>query len=150
MDVTIISALITIASTLIFSVVGYLLVQRDNQRKEDIKSLQQLIRETAALVLAEKEKTAALVLSESRLNAALVLSERERLEVRFKTEYDSLDEKLTDFRIMVAEKYATSALVEKILQQVTAPITKKLDEIETLLGGKVDRREFDHHMQEKN
>ncbi len=144
MDATI-SAVITIFFGIIFSVMGYLLVQRDKQRGSDLKDAQNLIKETAALVLTEKEKTASLVLSESRLNASLVLSEREKVEARFKTEYDLLKGEFTEFRIMIAREYATTTLVEKIMAQVTTPITNKLDEIEELLSTKVDRREFERH-----
>jgi hypothetical protein len=107
--------------------------------------LEALIKETAKLVLDEKDKTAELVLRESRLNAALVLTEKDKLEARFKEEYKELDEKLTAHRILIAEKYATSALVEKIMLQVTAPLVKELEEIKDLLGSKVDRREFEAH-----
>jgi hypothetical protein len=145
MDTAIISALLTLFFGCIFSVVGYLLVTRDKQRSVDLKDAQELIKETAALVLTEKEKTAALVLTESRSNAALVLSEREKLEARFKTDYTKLDEKFTEFRIKIAGEYATTNLVEKIMAQVTLPLTKKLDEIEDLLSTKLDRREFENH-----
>jgi hypothetical protein len=114
------------------------------------------VKETAELVLAEKDKTAALVLAESRLTAALVLSEnkataklvldeKDKLAAQLKTEYKELEDKFTDFRIMIAREYATSTLVEKIMSQVTTPLVKKLDEIEGLLNQKVDRREFERH-----
>ena len=142
MDATI-SVIITVVATAILSVIGYLLMQRDNQRKDDIVELQKLIKETAGLMLAEKDKTAALVLSENRLNAALVLSERDKLADQFKAEYKSLEKEFTEFRIKIAGEYATTILVEKILTQITAPLTKKLDEIEDLLSTKIDRREFE-------
>ena len=150
MDATIISVLTTIFFGVIFSVVGYLLVQRDNQRRLDITGLQALIKETAGLVLAEKEKTAALVLSENRLNAALILSERDKLAEQFKVDYEKAQERLTELRIEVAKEYATTTLVEKILHQITAPLIKKLDEIEGLLNTKLDRREFERHEARQN
>jgi len=142
MDLTI-STAATIIFGIIFTVIGYLLMQRDNQREKDITMVQTGIEDAAKLILAEKDRTAALLLSESRQNAALVLSEKEKLEARFKIEYKELDEKFTEHRIMVARDYATTSLVEKILAQVSAPIAKQLDEIEVLLSNKVDRREFE-------
>jgi hypothetical protein len=150
MDSAIISAMMTIFFGIIFSVIGYLLLQRDKQRSVDLTGAQTLIKETAALVLSEKEKTAALVLSESRSNAALVLSEREKLEARFKTDYTKLEERFTEFRIKIAGEYATTNLVEKIMAQVITPLTKKLDEIEDLLSTKLDRREFERHEERTN
>lgn len=125
---------ITIVAGVVFSVIAYLLVQRDNQRQLDITSLALLIKETAALVLSEKEKT-----------AKLVLDERDKLALQLRTEHKELEEKFTNFRIMIAKEYATTELVEKIMSQVVAPLVKQLDEIENLLSHKVDRREFERH-----
>jgi len=149
MDATIISILLTVFLGAVFSVISYLLVQRDKQRALDLGRVEDTIKATAKTVLDEKEKTASLVLSENRLNAALVLSERDKLAKEFKEEYKELDEKLTAHRIMIAEKYATTTLVEKIIATVATPMMKKMDEIENLLNTKVDRREFDQHRQEK-
>ena len=150
MDAAIISALITIFFGVIFSVVGYLLVQRDKQRGQEQGGMQTRIDATAALVLAEKEKTAALVLSENRLNAALILSERDKLAEQFKTEYKSLEKEFVEFRIKIAGEYATTTLVEKILMQITQPLVKKLDEIEVLLSTKLDRREYERDEARRN
>jgi len=100
---------------------------------------------TAALVLSESKATAALVLTRSEATAALVLSEKDKLAVSVKAEHDRLEEKFNLFRIKVAEEYATTMLVEKIL----TPILKKMDEIEVLLADKVDRREFDKQQHQK-
>lgn len=88
------------------------------------------VKETAALVMAEKEKS-----------AALVMSEKEKLAALVKTEHDKLEDKFTEFRIRVAEDYATVSLVEKVLR----PILNQLEKIEALLETKLDRREFDAH-----
>lgn len=89
--------------------------------------------------------TAQDVNDERARTAALVLNEKEKLAALVKAEHDRIDEKFTQFRIKVAEDYATTSLVEKIMAQVTLPISKKLDEIEGLLNMKLDRREFDQH-----
>lgn len=143
MDSILVSAIVTITATLVFAIVGYLLMQRDEQRKEDIEKLEKVIKDTTALVLTEKERTAALVLSESRLNTSLVLSERDKLASEFKTEYKNLDKEFTEFRIKIAEDYATTKMVKDILMQFTVPITKELDDIKVLLGNKLDRRDFE-------
>jgi hypothetical protein len=145
MDSAYIAIIISVGCGIVFGTLAYLLAQRDNQRQLDITKLEVLIEKTAKNVFDEKEKTAALVLSEARLNASLVLSEREKQEARFKLEYDELEEKFTEFRIMIAKEYATTTLVKEILLQFTVPIAKKLDEIEKLLDNKVNRREFDEH-----
>lgn len=143
MDSAIISILITVFFGVIFSVVGYLLVQRDKQREQEQTGMQTRIDATAALVLAEKEKTAVLVLAENRLNAALILSERDKLAEQFKIEYKSLEKEFVEFRIKIAGEYATTTLVEKILAQITQPLVKEFEEIKVLLNSKVDRREFE-------
>ena len=88
------------------------------------------VKETAASVMAEKEKS-----------AALVMSEKEKLAALVKTEHDKLDEKFTEFRIRVAEDYVTVSLMEKVLK----PIQEHLGKIESLLETKIDRRELDMH-----
>ena len=146
MDTTIIAAVITIVCGLIFGIVAYLLMQRDNQRQEDITKLELLIKETAENVLNEKDKTASLVLSESRATAALVLSEnkataalvlaeKDKLAITVKAEHNHLEEKFNNFRINVAENYTTTNL----LKEITKPLLDKLDEIERLLHTKIGR-----------
>ena len=135
------NTIVTLVATLVFAVVGYLFSQRDKQRGRDTFKLETQISETARAVAEEKErvatrisdekeKTAALVLSENRLNTALVLAERDKLAEEFKKDYKELDEKFVAFRIKIAEEYATTVLVEKILNQVTSPIIKQLGNIE--------------------
>lgn len=88
------------------------------------------VKDTAALVLSEKEKL-----------AALLLSEKDKLAAIVKTEHDKLETRFVDFRIKVAEDYATIMLVEKVLK----PILDQLGKIEVLLESKLDRREFIEH-----
>ena len=130
----VITAGFSIVAGVIFSVIAYLLVQRDAQRQLDIAKLELLIKETAALVLEEKEKT-----------AHLVLDERDKLAAQLRAEHKELENKFVDFRIMIAKEYATTNLVEKIMSQIVAPLVKQLDDIENLLSHKVDRREFERH-----
>lgn len=139
MDTAIVAVVISVACGIILGTIAYLLAQRDNQRQLDITKLEELIKKTAKLVLDEKDKT-----------AALVLSERDKLALQFKVDQKELEEKLVSFRIKVAEEYATSTLVEKIMMQVITPVTKKLDEIEDLLSTKLDRREFERYEASKN
>lgn len=134
-------AVVSLIATIVLGIAGYLLAQRDNQRQSDIAGVQALIKETASLVLSEKDKTAALVLTESKSTAALVLTERDRLAAQVKLEHDVLDEKLVAFRIKVAEEYTTTVLIEKLLK----PITQQLNDIERLLHTKVDRKELEFH-----
>lgn len=136
-----VSEYVTIVVGLMLSVVGYLLVQRDSQRKNDIAELQTLIKETAVLVVLEKDKLAALVMSEKEKAAALVMSEKDKLAVIVKADHDKLEKEFYDFRMKVAEQYATTTLLEKVLQ----PILAHLGKIEDLLSTKLDRREFNEH-----
>ena len=96
------------------------------------------LKETAAQIVLEKEKAAALVMSEKEKLAALVMQEKDKLAAIVKAEHDKLQKEFNDFRIKVAEDYATTVLLEKVLQ----PILAHLDKIEDLLSMKVDRREF--------
>lgn len=96
---------------------------------------------TAALVMSEKEKTAALVMSEKEKLAALVMAEKEKLAAQVKAEHDKLEDKFIDFRIKVAQDYATTTLLEKVQK----PMLEKLTDIEKLLHTKLDRREFELH-----
>ncbi len=91
------------------------------------------------------EKTAALVLAEKEKLAALVLSEKEKLAAQVKIEHEKLEEKFNVFRIKVAEEYATTTLVEKIL----VPISNKLDEIERKIDSKLDKSVFERHTDEE-
>lgn len=111
----------------------YLLQQKDARQQKDIDSLSESIKRTADAVMLEREKA-----------AALVMSEKEKLAALVKTEHDRLREEFTVFRIRVAEDYATTNLVEKVLK----PIIEKLNHIESLLPNKLDRREFDAHKEE--
>ncbi len=134
MDISIFSLLLSLGCGLVFSALAYLLAQRDKQREADIEKLEDLIKETAKIVLYEKEKT-----------AALVLSERDKLAVAVKVEHDRLEEKVNAFRIKVAEEYTTTSLLEKI----TAPLLDKLLAIEHLLYTKVDRHEFEDYKKDR-
>lgn len=130
MEPAYIAVLISVGCTVLFSTLAYLLSQRDKQREKDISNLETLIKETATLVLAEKDKT-----------AALVISEKDKVAAAVKAEYDKLDEKFTLFRIKVAEEYTTTTLLEKI----TKPLLEKLTEIEQMLHTKMDRRDFEEY-----
>lgn len=133
MDTSIIALLLSVVCSLVFGSLAYLLAQRDRQRAADIEKLEDLIKETARLVLTEKDKT-----------AALVLAERDKLAQSVKIEHDRLEEKLTSFRLKVAEEYTTTVLLEKI----TKPLLEKLIEIEHLLHTKVNRSEFEEMRKE--
>lgn len=135
----------SIVAGVVFSVIAYLLVQRDSQRQLDITKLEALIKETAALVLSENKTTARLVLEEKDKTAKLVLDERDKLAAQLRAEHNNLAERFTDFRIIIAKEYATTELTEKIMSNITDPLVKKLDEIERLLSTKIDRREFERH-----
>ena len=130
MDSSIIALIISVGCGIIFGTIAYLLAQRDKQRQVDLDKLEALIKETAKLVLDEKDKT-----------ARLVLNEKDKLANAVKQDYDKLDEKFTQFRIKIAEEYTTTAL----LKEITRPLLEKLNEIEKLLHTKVDRQEFDEH-----
>lgn len=86
-----------------------------------IRQQQTDITKTADLVLIEKDKTAALV----------------------KIEHDRLQTEITNFRIEVAKEYATTNLLEKLLN----PIITQLKDIQNLLHSKIDRREFEQHIE---
>lgn len=119
--------------TVVGLLLWYLLQQKDSRQQHEIEDLGINIRKTAEAVTTEREKA-----------AALVMSEKEKLAALVKTEHDRLREEFTLFRIRVAEDYATTNLVEKVLR----PIIEKLNHIETLLPNKLDRREFDAHKEE--
>lgn len=124
--------LVVIPSVLMI-LLGYLLTQKDSRQQQEIVELSASIKKTAEAVTIEREKA-----------AALVMSEKEKLAALVKTEHDRLREEFTLFRIRVAEDYATTNLVEKVLK----PIIEKLSHIESLLPNKLDRREFDAHKEE--
>lgn len=111
----------------------YLLQQKDSRQQKEIEELSYSIKKTAEAVATEREKA-----------AALVMSEKEKLAALVKTEHDRLREEFTLFRIRVAEDYATTCLIEKVLK----PIIEKLDRIENMLPHKLDRREFDAHKED--
>lgn len=111
----------------------YLLQQKDSRQQKEIEALTESIKRTADAVTTEREKA-----------AALVMSEKEKLAALVKTEHDRLREEFTLFRIKVAEDYATTSMVEKVLR----PVLEKLSHIESMLPSKLDRREFDAHREE--
>lgn len=111
----------------------YLLQQKDARQQKEIEDLTARIEKTAESVTSEREKA-----------AALVMSEKEKLAALVKVEHDRLREEFVQFRIKVAEDYATTNLVEKVLK----PIIEKLTHIENMLPQKLDRREFDQHKAE--
>lgn len=119
--------------SLLIILLGYLLSQKDHRQQQETIVLTDSIKKTADAVTTEREKA-----------AALVMSEKEKLAALVKTEHDRLREEFTQFRIRVAEDYATTNLVEKVLK----PIIEKLNHIEALLPNKLDRREFDAHKEE--
>jgi len=144
MDLTIPSVLSLFFGT-VFSVIGYLLIQRDKQRTKDMEGLQKLLEREIETLQKSIEETSKAAAADKEKTAALLLKERDVLALQFRKEYKELDEKFVEFRVMVARDYATTTLVEKILSQITAPLSKKLDEIENLLNTKLDKREFEQH-----
>jgi hypothetical protein len=128
----------------IIGLLWYLLQQKDGRQQKEIEELSASIKRTADTVTTEREKAAALVMSEKEKLAALVKTEHDRLADQVRREQDRIREEFTQFRIKIAGEYATTTLVEKLLN----PIFEKLNHIESMLPSKLDRREFEVHREE--
>jgi hypothetical protein len=145
MDTTIIAALLTIVAMVISGGYSYQVSQRDKQRSNEINDVKIQITNAAALLLTDKDKLADRLLDESRRNTQLVLDEKDKAAKLVKEEFDRLNKELFDFRIKVAEHYATTTLVKEILEQFTTPMVKEFEEVKAMLDDKIGRREFDSH-----
>lgn len=121
--------------SVLLSVIGALLTIGWGILAYTLRQMAIEVKETAQAVKQEKEKT----------DLALE-RETEKLARSFENNHKELERQLVAFRVEVAKEYTTTTL----LREITVPIFRKLEAIEQLLATKLDRHEYEKHLELRN